>query len=322
MTQGKTCELVAGVARLTRIAGIAAIAAFGGVTFLAETPAAQIRVETQVVLVEATVKDRAGRVAGDLKKEDFVVLDDGVVQQISHFSRDQMPLAVALVVDLSGSIEPFLRPLRYATLTALKTLRAEDQVALFLFTSDVERRVDLTRDKREVSDQLEELSAQGGTNINAAVYEAARYLEDEAPAARRVVILVSDNVPIESGGYRAQEVAEAVLAADAALYGLKVPGRNPVGAKLAGRLRGGDLVNVSKLAAETGGEVFDVEKEGSLFLAFQQLITRLKTRYTLGYYPARAGDGKFHKLEVTVSGHSVLAKRGYYSRATAAAAGR
>ena len=55
---------------------------------------------------------------------------EGAQQQVAHFSRDQLPLAVALVVDLSGSIQPFLRPLRYATLTALKTLKPEDQVAL------------------------------------------------------------------------------------------------------------------------------------------------------------------------------------------------
>ncbi len=284
---------------------------------------AQIKVETRAVLVEATVKDRAGRVVDSLRREDFVVTDDGVPQEISHFSRDQLPLAVALVVDLSASIQPFLRPLRYATLTALKALRPEDQVALFLFSSDVERRVDLTRDKRSVSDHFEEFSTRGSTNINTAVYEAARYLEDEAPAARRVVILISDNVPTDSGLVRAGEVAEAVLAADAALYSLKVPGDNPSGARMAARLSGQTgLVNVAKLAAETGGEVFDVEKAGSLFLAFQQLITRLKTRYTLGFYPARPPDGRFHTLSVSLrssAGHRVLAKRGYYARAAASA---
>ncbi len=284
-------------------------------------PGARIKVDVNLVLLEATVKDKDGHVMKDLKKEDFLVYENGQQQQIVHFSRDQLPLAVALVVDLSTSISPFLRPLRYATLTALKTLKPEDEVALFTFSGDVQRRVELTHDKREVSDQIEFFTAGGSTNINGALYEAARYLRAEAPAARRVIILVSDNVPTDSGGVSHKEVLDAVLEADSALYGIKVPGRNPLGARLAAKIGERGLVNVSKLATETGGEIFDVEKEGSLFLAFQALIDRLKTRYTLGYYPTNtAPDASFRTLDVRLSptwgakgsSYTVLVKRGYY----------
>ena len=281
----------------------------------------RIRVDVNLVLVEATVKDKAGRVMKVLKKDDFLLDEDGVPQEIAHFSRDQLPLAVALVVDLSNSIEPFLRPLRYATLTALKALKPEDEVALFTFSSDVQQRVELTRDKRDVSDQIEFFSTGGATNINGGVYEAARYLRDAAPAARRVIVLVSDNVPTADGGVSPKEVANAALQADAAVYSLKVPGRNPFPARLAaGAMRRG-LVNVGQLTAETGGEVFDIEKEGSLFLAFQALIERLKTRYTLGFYPARATQsGGYRELNLRLHpsfglkgrDYAVLAKRGYY----------
>lgn len=281
-----------------------------------------IRRDVTAVLVEATVKDRAGRVLGDLKMDDFFLYENGAIQQIQHFSRDQLPLAVALVVDLSGSIKPFLRPLRYASMSALKALKKEDQVALFTFSSEVERRVELTQDKIEVSDQIEMFSAEGGTNINDAVYEAARYLSEAAPAARRVIVLVSDNVPTGDARTKAREVVEAALEADAAVYGLKVPGDNPRGIGLLSGMPRGSLVNVAKLAAETGGEVIEVEKEGSLFLAFQKLIERLKTRYTLGYYPTHpARDGTFRTVEVKLHpdqgikgrDYTVVAKRGYYA---------
>jgi Ca-activated chloride channel family protein len=283
-------------------------------------PDSKIKVDVALVLVEATVKDRAGRVMGDLKKEDFVLEEDGAPQQVVHFSRDQLPLAVALVVDLSGSIKPFLRPLRYATLTALKALKPEDEVALFTFTSNVEQRVRLTHDKREVSDQMENIYAGGGTNINRAIYEAANYLRQAAPAARRVIVLVSDNVPTVNDGVSHDGVVQAALEADAAVYGLKVPGDNPTIAKMASVGRG--LVNVPKLTAETGGEIFEVEKEGSLFLAFQALIERLKTRYTVGYYPTRGtAGGSFRRLNLRLQSqfgnkgkdYLVLSKTGYYA---------
>ena len=283
---------------------------------------ARIKLDVALVLVEATVKNRAGRVLGDLKQEDFRVSEDGTEQQIAHFSRDQLPLAVALVVDLSSSIEPFLRPLRYATLTTLKTLKEEDEVALFTFSTGVERRVALTRDKREVADEIEFFATSGSTNINDGVYHAARYLHEERPAARRVIILVSDNVPTERGRADHRRVVEAALEADTAVYSIRVPGRNPHLARLHARAAGMGFVNVSKLCEETGGEMFDIEKEGTLTQAFQTLIERLKTRYTLGYYPANhARDGRFRALEVRLGApfgakgkdYSIVSKRGYYS---------
>ncbi|MBI3670535.1 MAG: VWA domain-containing protein [Acidobacteria bacterium] len=286
----------------------------------------KIRVDVNLVLLEATVKDKAGRVMKDLKKEDFLIDENGVPQKVAHFSRDQLPLAVALVVDLSGSIKPFLKPLRYATQTALKALKPEDEVALFTFSSQVEERVPLTRDKREVSDQIQSFSAEGGTNINRAIYDAARYLREAAPAARRVIVLVSDNVPTANDGVSAQAVAGAALEADAAVYGLKVPGDNPLAARMASAGRG--FVNVGKLTAETGGEIFEVEREGSLFLAFQSLIERLKTRYTLGFYPTQTlQDGSFRRLNLRLQpnfggkgrDYVVLSKTGYYATRARAA---
>ncbi len=281
----------------------------------------RIRVESNLVLIDATVKDKSGRVIDGLTQDDFEVAEDGVPQKISHFSRDQLPLAVALVVDLSTSITPFLRPLRYATQTALRTLKPEDQVALFTFTHEVERRVDLSRDKRTVADQIETFSAGGSTNINGAIFEAARYLKDKAPAARRVIILVSDNVPTDRGDASPRQVEDEVLEADAPVFSLKIPGDNPLAARMASKV-GGGLVNVEKLAGDTGGEIFEVEKEGSLYLAFEALVERLKTRYTLGYSPAHPErDGRFHALTVRVAGnhsvagkdYKVIAKRGYFA---------
>lgn len=285
----------------------------------------RIRVDVNLVLVEATVRDSAGRVLHGLTAEDFLLFEDRAAQTISHFSRDQIPLAVALVVDLSGSMEPFLRPLRYATQTALRALKPEDQVTLFTFASHVEHLVGLTRNKRLIADQIPLFEAAGATNINQAVYDAAHYLRETAPAARRVIVLVSDNVPTARGAASHNEVVAAALEADAAVFGLKVPGRNP---RTVGRLARGisGLVNVPKLVEDTGGEIFDVEKEGSLYLAFEALIERLKTRYTLGYYPTNAArDGGFRRIEVRLAGdaarqrYRVHAKRGYYApRASAA----
>jgi len=284
-----------------------------------ETPA--IHAEVDLVVVEATVKDKAGRVMKDLKQEDFVLFEDSVPHPIIHFSRDELPLAVAVVVDLSGSIQPFLQPLRYATLTSLRALKPEDRVALFTFSNEVELLAELTQDKRAASDQMEMLtSAAGGTNINDALFLAAEYLRKEAPKTRRVIVLISDDVPTVAGVARPDRVLEEILKADAVLYNIKVPGHNPLGARM--MAAGHGFVNVRRITGEAGGEVIEVEKEGSLYLAFQTVIDRLKTRYTLGYYPTNlAHDGRFRALELKLqsrwgkkgSDYTILSRRGYYA---------
>jgi hypothetical protein len=78
---------------------------------------------------------------GRSQKTDFEVREEGVAQKIALFSRDELPLNVALVLDLSDSIGPFLGPLQKAAKTTLAALKAEDQVALFTFSTDAELRV-------------------------------------------------------------------------------------------------------------------------------------------------------------------------------------
>src|SRR5260370_38336881 len=89
-----------------------------------------IRVDVNLVLVDATVKTKDGQILANLKKDDFEVREDGVAQKVEIFSRDELPLDVALVLDLSDSIGPFLAPLRNAATIALAALNPGDEAAL------------------------------------------------------------------------------------------------------------------------------------------------------------------------------------------------
>src|SRR5580704_5712806 len=97
-----------------------------------------IRVNSYLVMLDATVKKKNGEIMDNLKKEDFEVREDGVQQKIDLFSRDELPLNIAIVLDLSDSIGPYLGSLRDAATTALSTLKADDQVALFTFSTDAQ----------------------------------------------------------------------------------------------------------------------------------------------------------------------------------------
>jgi Ca-activated chloride channel family protein len=281
-----------------------------------------IRVEVNLVVLDATVKTKDGQIMDHLKKEDFEVREDGVAKKIELFSRDELPLNVALVLDLSDSIGPFLAPLRDAAATTLAALKPEDEVALFTFSTEAELRVPLTKDKTQIAEQISSFKAGGATNINDGIFLAGEYLLKEAPKGRRVIILISDDVGTDAGGQGTRDIVTETIAADAALYNLKIPGYNPPATMFAASMIPG-LVNIRKVMDQTGGEIFDVQNVANLSAVFGALMQRIKTRYTLGYYTSVNGaEGKPHKLDVRLAhsfgtkgrNYAVLAKTGFYFR--------
>src|SRR6202795_1019244 len=186
-----------------------------------------IRVDVNLVLVDATVKKKDGQIMADLKRENFEVREDGVEQKLEVFSRDELPVNVALVLDLSDSIGPFLGPLRDAATVALAALKPDDEVALFTFSTEAEMRLALTKDKNKIADQINTFDARGATNINDGIFVAAEYLLKTPPTGRRVIILISDDVGTDAGGQGTRDIVTEVIAADTVLYNLKIPGYNP-----------------------------------------------------------------------------------------------
>ena len=279
-----------------------------------------IHVGVNLVLLDATVKTKSGQIMSDLKKEDFEVREDGVAQKIDVFSRDALPINVALVLDLSDSIGPFLGPLRDAANTALAALKPDDEVALFTFSTEAQLRVPFTTDKKQIAEQINSFRAGGATNINDGIFLASQYLLKLPPKGRRVIILISDDVGTDAGGQGTRDIVTEAIAADAVLYNLKIPGYNPPQTLFAASMIPG-LVNIRKVTDDTGGEIFNVQDVAHLDAVFRALIERIKTRYTLGYYTnASAALGKPHKLDVRLTSsfgkkgrdYVVLSKTGFY----------
>jgi Ca-activated chloride channel homolog len=279
-----------------------------------------MRVNVNLVMVDATVKTKDGQIISDLKKDDFQVLEDGVAQTLQVFSRDELPLNVAIVLDLSDSMGPFLQPLRDTVTSALGALKPEDQVALFTFSSNVQLRVLLTDDKARIARYISTTPAGGATNINDAIFVPAKYFLNTHPNGRRVIILISDDVGTSSGGENTQKIIAESLEADASVYNLTIPGYNPPEVIWAAHKISG-LVDIRSVMEQTGGENFKVADLAHLETAFRDLIARIKTRYTLGYYAkADKPSTKPHKLEVRLApsfgkkgrDYVVIAKDGFY----------
>jgi Ca-activated chloride channel homolog len=280
----------------------------------------KIRVDVAQVTVDVTV---TGTPVSELQLEDFTVYDNGVAQNVSHFSRDKIPLAVALLIDSSGSEIPYLPALKIAALSALRRLRPEDQVALFLFDTNSAKLSDLTEDQLMIGKKINALTIneRRGTNIFDTIYDAAHYLARNAPNRRRAIVLVSDNCHTVSGQHDADDAQVEMLEASATLYGIKTAGNNPIEIE--------DICvessdQVKSIASETGGEILDVSAPTSLQAALEKITSNLRLQYTLGFSPSNLGEeGSFHKLTVKIEakdrcpGCQLLARSGYYTGITA-----
>lgn len=299
---------------------------------LPETPGIPTigRVSVRMVQVDAVVRDRRGRMLENLTAEDFLVYEDGVLQQIETFSRDELPLAVALVVDRSGSVSPFISELRRIATQALNQLKPEDKVCLFSFADKAERIEDLTINRRRIADGLNRIRTGGGTNISDALYEAVTYLARAAPGQRHAVILISDNQQTVNPQASDYETVRKAMETETVLYSLKTSGGAiPLAGQLPALLSSGP--NLSRMTQETGGELISVGSVSSLDSALASVIARLRMRYSFGYYPSGTGQGgMFHEIKVRLTDrhgkpgtdYFMHAKRGYYATGPSTASAR
>jgi Ca-activated chloride channel family protein len=281
-----------------------------------------LRVAVNLVLVEATVRDKRGAIVDGLRREDFTVLENGVPQVITHFSQDELPLAVAIVVDCSSSVAPVVGKLREAALETLSLLKPGDEVALFEFDSAPRLLEVLTANRQYIAESIAAIQGgAGGTNINDSLLEAVRYLGSETPQRRHAVILVSDNIATYRSQASREDVVRASIATETTIYSIRITSSRISRQPLIPDALAGTMF-VDRMANETGGEVFEANDGRSIRAAMDAVISRLKRRYTLGYVSSNPiPDGKFREITVQLrkdsptaaQNHRIFARRGYYA---------
>lgn len=297
-----------------------------------DVPSIKLSVELVVLDVEV-LNQKTGQIIGNLKKQDFLLYEDGVRQEITHFSHEKMPLSILLLLDVSASVQPVIERIRDGALHSLDCLRPEDEVALMAFAKTAQLVQDFTKEKRVIVDKIEAIHqatglSRKGTYLNEAVHQAASHLRAAAnPTTRRVIITVTDNVSSQLTfvGHSEREALYELFESGGVLCAL-VPSewigavlRNTKQLSLPGRFLFSGSVN--NFAKETGGIVLKARRE-EIQTKLDGLIGRLRARYSLGYVSSNPKcDGQFRRLKLKISpgveGREgkvmILSKRGYYA---------
>ena len=294
-------------------AGLTFVAALAS-AILAAAQEPVFRVNVRLVRLLATVKDNYGNIVGNLKREEFTVLDNGVSQEIALFERHtEQPLSVALLIDISGSTA---KDFKYQADSVTRFLRAlfregnpKDAVALYSFNWQVTRHTeDFTRNADRLERRVRSLKSEAGTAMYDAIWLAADDLDERE--GRRVMVVVTDGADTVSTK-RFHDALEALHRADTVLYAILVmPITNE-----AGRNIGGENA-LTTMTTGTGGRMFTPALGATLDDAFDEILRDLRTQYLIAYYPRNLKPSKdsFHRVELRTArpGLRVVTRTGYY----------
>jgi Ca-activated chloride channel family protein len=284
--------------------------------------------ETRLVTLTFSARDADGRAVGNLSAGDFSVLEDGVEQKITLFSRQsELPLTLGLLVDASESQDKFLKEhLRDIRLFLANVLRPQDQAFAVCFGNHLRLVSDFSSDAAQITDQLAKFhkgdrdfpelepddSREGGSAVYDSIFASVSEKLGSTGARRKALILFSDGEENASAHDEIDTVA-AAQSADTLVYAIRYT--KVEHHKLTADNRHG-IAGLKHITEQTGGRDFDA-LHMDLAEAFRQIGDELRTMYFVGYYATnKAQDHSFRKIviEPHTDGITVRSKTGYYAQ--------
>ena len=267
-----------------------------------------IKLQTDLVTVDATVTDKNGNFIRKLSKDDFVVSEDGQPQRLEFFEANEeaaltRSLAVVFAIDKSGSIKPEeIEKQREATEGFIKLVRPESLFAVLTFSSEVKVLQDFTSEAPKVGQAFRKIGeATGSSRIFGTIDRAVSMLK-RAPRfrsgrrLRRVVIVITDGFDnLDSTDQ--QDLIRRANDAEVTVYSITLPSYAP--GTTTGRIM--TLLDVSRIVPLTGGADFSADAK-DFTPVFKAIAEEIRSGYTLAYYPPEKNrrDGRVHQITVEV----------------------
>ncbi|MEI6667416.1 MAG: VWA domain-containing protein [Acidobacteriota bacterium] len=271
--------------------------------------------EVDLVSLTVTVSDATGHYVTDLSKDDFSVLEDGVKQDLTFFSRTSLPLSLSLLVDTSASMDDKIATVRAAASRFVAHLRPEDQAQLINFDSRVAVLLPFTSAHANLDRAIASLSAGGSTALYNAVYIALKELKkSQATSAdrlrRQAIVLLTDGQD-SSSLVSFDEVVEQVKRSETSVYAIGLTARDSD----IGKGYSEAAFVLRQIAGQSGGSVFFPRTVEDLPAIYTQIWQELSSQYLLGYAstnPRR--DGKWRRVVAHAdrAGTTARTRQGYY----------
>jgi Ca-activated chloride channel family protein len=277
-----------------------------------------IRKDVDEVLLHATVVDDKQHIVTNLDRNAFTVFEDGKPQTIVSFHHEDIPVAMGIVIDNSGSMREKRAKVNQAALNLVRSSNPQDEIFVVNFNDEYYLDQDFTNDLLKLKEALEKIDAKGGTALYEAVVASAENFKN-ARLERKVLFVVTDGEDNASRETLEQAVKQLQQENGPSVYAIGVLGdeEHPKRARRA----------LEIIAQRTGGLAFFPKTLDEVDEISRQVAHDIRNQYTIGYKPSNPrASGGFRQIRVEAKekGHSKLVvrtKSGYYAGLQPSAAG-
>ncbi len=280
----------------------------------------QISVDVELVQLPVSVVDRDGVPVIGLDQQHFEIYEDGVLQDVSLFEHEDVPISVGLVIDNSGSMRNKRERVNSAALVFVREGNPEDETFIVGFDDDAYLEQDFTGSIGNLIDTLENVDTRGETALNDAIYLSLEHVEANGRMDKKAVLVVSDGED-NASKFGFNRVMDRLREAEVTVY---VIGLLELNDQRGGLFRRSPSSRAKRelrqIAESTGGQAYFPESLDEVEELCRRVAHDLRNHFTLGYNPTnREFDGTWREVEVRVNPPrgfprlEVRTKPGYYA---------
>ena len=269
-----------------------------------------IRKDVDEVLLHATVIDDKQHIVTDLDRSAFSVFEDGKQQNIISFHHEDIPVAMGIVIDNSGSMREKRAKVNQAALNLVRSSNPQDEVFVVNFNDEYYLDQDFTNDLLKLKEALEKIDTKGGTALYEAIVASAGHLAKDARLERRVIFVVTDGEDNASRESLEQAVKQLQVENGPSVYAIGILGdeEHPKRARKA----------LEIIAQSTGGLAFFPKTLDEVDEISRTVAHDIRNQYTIGYKPTNprsSGGFRTIHVEAKVKGRKLMVrtKSGYYA---------
>jgi Ca-activated chloride channel homolog len=274
-----------------------------------------LKTDVRLVLVPVSVTDPAQRLVTGLRAENFELFEGKKPQEIRHFSSEDLPVSIGIILDASGSMANKMGRVRDAVTQFCEAANPQDEFFMIVFSNQPRLLTDFTSVAEDLEKDLVFTQPKGRTALLDAIYMGLHKMKS-AKYGRKALLIISDGGDNHSL-YGEREVKAAAKEADVMIYSIGIFDRYVPTLE---ESRGPELL--AEIAEPTGGRAFSLANEIELPAVASHIGKELRTQYVLGYRPEQMPrDGKWHKIQVKLrlpkklSFLKARARTGYYASA-------
>ena len=273
-----------------------------------------------VINLNVLVTDGRSRYITDLDEKDFAIFEDGIRQELSLFTHEELPLSVVLLIDTSASMDEKIGAAQTAAIRFVKTFRPDDVGQVVQFNERVTTLQEFSADQAALEAAIRRTTTSGPTAMHNALYVSLKDLERHRKAGelrRRAIVLLSDGEDTASL-VKDEQVLELARSSEVCLYAISLRGDRSAQRE---RLAFSQAQHVlTALTRETGGQVFFPNSLSELDSLYDRVAQELRSQYNIGYVSSnKRKDGRWRRIVVRTPTREALQirhKLGYYSPAS------